>query len=154
MKCKCACIQGYNDSCTDAIFPKVEDWLEEDSDRSKSYFFMESLADPDDYRDTMDWLFCSIFPHEREACFAFYNDEGEPLRNIISEARRVFYEHILLSVLRQLYRRYTRWCEDRWENMQDHDIKSIAKKAIDNARINSRVLPGKRKGRTKFADDL
>lgn len=70
--------QCYERPATESIFPAVRRKLRS----AKAVQSLQWLAGDDlrlQYRDLIDLLYAELFD-QQEACFAFYADEGQPLR--------------------------------------------------------------------------
>lgn len=92
------------------VFPAVEEWLEEDSDRYRAFEIIKGRKSAGRYRSLMDFLLCEVCPSEREACVRYYRDEGPQLRFIRSERQLRFLESKLLLFLTLAYEAY---CQKR-----------------------------------------
>ena len=139
---------------TRSVFPRVERWLDRDSDRHNAWTILETRADPEDFRDTMDWLLVSTFPGEEDACMAFYAEEGKQMRFIISEARRKYYEHILLGVMRGLYAEFCRRRSLEWD-WTDEEAAELCERVLLEVTVEAVMVygiePGVREGKTRYA---
>jgi len=95
---------------TQTIFPLVESYLREESDREKALEFVAAKKNMDRYESVMDFLFCEVFPSFRNRCFAYYEDREKPLREIITEGQRQEFEKLLLCAVKHAYKLF---CEER-----------------------------------------
>ena len=89
--------------CTNSIFPQVETWLNEDSDRVNALEFVASRKDMGRYQSVVDFIFVEMHPSMRRACFAHYEDRGKALRQLIDEPQRSRYEQRMLALLGVAY---------------------------------------------------
>lgn len=99
---------------TDTVFPAVEAWLEEDSDRWNAFLRIKGRKSSERYQSVMDFLLCEVVPKHRDACFAFYADSGPALRDLATEAELRTIESRLMLFLIISYesftqRRYLSW---------------------------------------------
>ncbi len=92
------------------IFPAVEDWLAEDSDRYRAFEMIKGRKDAARYRSLMDFLLCEVCPDQRAACLRYYREEGPQLVRILSEREIKFLESKLLLFLTVAYEAY---CQKR-----------------------------------------
>lgn len=79
-------VQSLSGGTTDSVFPAIEAWLEADSDRWKAFTRIRGRKSAERYQSVMDFLLCEVIPQYRKACFAFYNDDGHPLRDLATHA--------------------------------------------------------------------
>ncbi len=90
----------------DTVFPAVEAWLEDDSDRQHAFEAIKGRRSARRYRSLMDFLLCEVCPEERPGCFAFYREQGPQLRGLRDERRIRFLESKLLVFLAIAYEAY------------------------------------------------
>jgi len=99
---------------TGSIFPEVEAYFDADSDRRKGLEYVAARKDMDRYHSVMDFLFCESFTQHRAACLRFYDDEGKPLRDLISEEKRAEYAAHLLYIVEQAHAWYSEKRRQSW----------------------------------------
>lgn len=102
-----------------SVLKKSERWLRDDSHRMHA---LERLQDPyraDLYRDLIDYLFCEIFTWEQEACFAYYDDKGPPLRKLYSKDQIEAYDLFMLNCLKVAYEIYLSDLEFSWAEYRE-----------------------------------
>jgi hypothetical protein len=88
------------DSAATSIFPEVEEFLMSSSELQDAVFAtLPSHVDMDRYRSMMDLLFCSVCPEYRWDCILFYRNQGPPLREYMSEEKRLRAVARLLALL-------------------------------------------------------
>ena len=92
------------------VFPAVEAWLEEDSDRYHAFEKLKGRKDARRYRSLIDFLLCEVCPEEKAGCFAFYRDDGPCLGQLRTKARIRFLESKLMLFLTISYEA---WCQSR-----------------------------------------
>ena len=101
-------------SC-DSIFPAVEAWLQTTTDHQESLKYVAKRKKMDRYVCMVDFLVGEIFEGNiRKACFKFYEDEGDPLREQIDGETREKMEMILLFVLTRAYKTFKDKREMSW----------------------------------------
>jgi len=90
------------ESNTDSVFQKTEAWLSKGKHRKAIKVFINNNKCPvlKGYRSTMDYIHVSLFPHWKEPCFKFYNDEGPQLREMTSAALIEKMDQHMLNVLK------------------------------------------------------
>lgn len=87
----------------DSVLPLVEAWLGESTDHWNALrAISRQKADPG-YRSVVDFVLVSVCPSLKHACFAFYEGDGPPLRDIATEAERRYYERRVLAFLELAY---------------------------------------------------
>lgn len=99
-----------------SIFPQVETLLE-DREYQKALRFVAWRKNMDRYTDTIDFLFCELFGHPWiKRCQEYYHNDGDPLRKIITEEQKEYYQKKMLSALELAYQRFTehRKCSWNW----------------------------------------
>ncbi len=107
--------------CTKTIFPKVEQWLEEDSDRWKALRYIGSKKSMERYRSVVDYLFAQVFPERRHEVFRYYlsNSDEHLLKECITVNDRAVMEGKLLIALEVAYQF---WCQKRaasWHQVRE-----------------------------------
>jgi len=85
---------------TQTVFPKTEEALRE-TENQKALAHVPGLAEQEDYRSVMDWLFCCVYPGERAACFCYYKDDGPSLKESKSRAELLLEDRVLLGVVKK-----------------------------------------------------
>jgi hypothetical protein len=88
---------------TDSVFKKSESWLLESSDRQETIQKIGCIRKAKRYRSVMDFIFCELFVKYRPSCFKFYEGEGPPLREILTEEEINNYDDALLRCLYLAY---------------------------------------------------
>lgn len=90
---------------TTCIFVEADKLLEElDYQRALSHV---SRLKKERYRSRMDYLFCEIFVEHRTAAFRFYNGEGPPAKDYLTQEEIQAYDVKLCEVLN--------WALDFWK---------------------------------------
>lgn len=92
------------------IFPAVEEWLAEDSDRYRAFELIKGRKNAGRYRSLIDFLLCEVCVEQRAACLRYYREEGPQLRFILSERETRYLESKLLVFLTIAYEAY---CQKR-----------------------------------------
>lgn len=103
------------EGATDSIFPEIEELFDEDFDL---YGALTRIAPPkadSDFRSVMDWLYVSIHPEAKKECLAFYEEQGPPLRAIISEEHRLRAQARIIALLLEAYRDFNKERERKWQ---------------------------------------
>lgn len=90
---------------THTIFPKVERWLD-DSDHQASLDLTAKRKDVTRYRSIIDFLYAELHPQWKPACFRYYDDEGPPLKELITAKQRKVMEATMLVFLEVSYAHY------------------------------------------------
>ena len=111
---------------TSTVFPKVESWIDADSDRMRALEFVASRKNMGRYRSVMDFLFCEIFTDQKKACFKFYADKGPQLIELATPAEIAVWERKLMIAVRHAY---TTWCEKRvisWSIFREESLRYAA----------------------------
>jgi len=88
---------------TESIFPRVEQWLQLSSDHAESLKYIAARKNMNRYRSVVDFLFCEIFLRFRSRCFAYYDERGKKLAEIITESERQEFENVLMTALQGAY---------------------------------------------------
>ena len=97
---------------TASIFPEVEEWLQESSDRQMAMKFMGRNFTME-YRSAVDYIFCAVFPQWKMSCRCFYQGNELPIRDLISPAERNYMQAKLMLALEVAYQL---WCEKRTQS--------------------------------------
>ena len=113
--------QSLTGGWTRSIFPKVEMWLEEDSDRWKALRFIGSKKSMERYRSVVDYLYAQVFPERRAEVFRFYlsGDEAHMAKELITVRGRAVMEAKLLIALEVAYQL---WVDNRaasWKQVRE-----------------------------------
>jgi len=95
---------------TQTIFPKVEEWLQQDGDRWRCLEYVGSRASMESYRSVVDYLHAQVIPGARWDCTRFYAGKGPPLREVIVDSQRRVDEALLLIALEVAHQA---WCAKR-----------------------------------------
>jgi hypothetical protein len=98
---------------TESIFPEVENLLFS-GDYYKALAHVAARKSMDKYRSVMDFLFCELHQEWRSACQRFYSGQGQPLRELISETERQFFNNRLLTALNIAHEEYMLQCHISW----------------------------------------
>lgn len=98
---------------TESIFPLVEKWLDQE-DNVKALRHISGKPGKYGYHSVIDWLTCETFPEEKPRCKAFYKNQGPLLRELISDARREFYERVMLFVLMTAHKAFQEKQQTEW----------------------------------------
>jgi len=113
-ECRCDCLQLIG-GLTVSIFPEAERMLIEDTDFQKALEFVAARKAMEQYRSVIDFLFCELHPEWKPACQKFYNNQGSPLRDLVSvgEIERLSQRMVIaLLVAKELLDR--KFCHD-WD---------------------------------------
>lgn len=78
--CMMMCVEV---AATDSIFPRVDELLGQPEYQKALRYVAKGLR-MSRYRSMVDFFFAELFGWQRQ-CFAFYNDEGPSLQEIIRE---------------------------------------------------------------------
>ena len=88
---------------SDSVFPLVEAWLQETTDHWNALRVISARKVDSGFRSVVDFVFVSVCPELRRACFAFYDGDGKSLREMISESERRYLERKVLLFLEVAY---------------------------------------------------
>jgi len=94
---------------SESVFPKGEAWLQQD-DHENALRVLAQSRPAQGYRSVIDFLFCTVFPWQQQACQRFYDDKGPALRDASTDGQLAAYERWLLAVLEGAH---AEWCKDR-----------------------------------------
>jgi len=95
---------------TTTIFPKAEEWLNQDGDRWRCLAFVGSKRSMEGYRSVVDYLGSQVLPGWKRDCLKFYRGEGPQAIDIITNRERKLLEAKLLLALEVAYQL---WCDQR-----------------------------------------
>jgi hypothetical protein len=87
---------------TESLFPKVEEWLQESSDRQYVVRTIQSFARVDDtggYKSVVDYIFANVYPSWRKHVFRYYRGKGSQLKHQITNAERLKMQRRMLKCL-------------------------------------------------------
>jgi hypothetical protein len=84
---------------TASIFPQIDAMLEQTEYQKAVGFFPKGRYRVGRYASVLDFLFSELFDMQ-DYCFAFYREEGAPLRDILTPSQRAWCEHVLDGALR------------------------------------------------------
>lgn len=90
---------------TDSIFPDVERWLKEDSDRYKVLHAIRSFRQTDTagtYQSVVDYIFASVFPEWRKHVFRFYKEKGPRMMHMVTNEERLVMQGKMIKCLEVL----------------------------------------------------
>jgi hypothetical protein len=102
---------------TQSVFPRSERWLKKSSKHQRALRELFEKSDDDrlaKYRSLMDAVFCESFPHEQEACFAYYANKGPKLNELKRATTLKKYDSFLLRMLQFAHRLSTTKLEMSW----------------------------------------
>jgi hypothetical protein len=88
---------------SDSIFPLVEAWLQEGTDHWNALREISQRKTDPGFRSVVDFVFVAMHPSFKRACFAFYDKGGPPLRKLITESERRYFERRMLAFLEIAY---------------------------------------------------
>lgn len=111
---------------TQTIFPVVEDWLNATTDHQAALEWAASRKNMDRYHSVVDFLFCETFAHFRPLCIEFYEKNGKPLREIVSDDQARRFQHVLMSVLAVAYEAFQADRRVSWGWVRDEGIARAA----------------------------
>lgn len=94
---------GVLGGITLSVFQKSESWLLESSNHQEVIQKVGHPRRAKRYQSLMDFLFCELFVKFRKPCFAFYEEEGPPLRDIITKEEIETYDGSLLRIFHLAY---------------------------------------------------
>lgn len=97
---------------TESVFPGVERWLQQDSDRQRALAFIAGGDTMERYKSVMDFLFCETYPEWQQRCFDWYEErEGsDQLLNQSTPRERAAWGRHLYVVVKVAYEAY---CDER-----------------------------------------
>lgn len=90
-------------TATESLFPEIDKLLE-NRRYQRALRPLVARRTRKQYRSMVDLLFCELFPEYQDACFAFYNDDGDPLRDILPREEVGIFNAFMLLALDQLVR--------------------------------------------------
>jgi hypothetical protein len=90
---------------TSSVFPLVEVWLREDSDRQKIAREL-NVEVCIEYRSVIDMLFCETFREFQTPCVSYYEVRGKQFRKLLSEEKLAIYERALLYACMMAYEKF------------------------------------------------
>mgnify|MGYP001558703108 FL=1 len=91
----------------DSVFPLVEAWLAEESDRWHAFEKIRGRRDAGRYRSVIDFLLCEVVPSYRRPCFAFYETGERALHAVVSPRELLQLQARLMLFLAISYEAYT-----------------------------------------------
>ena len=84
---------------SESLFPTVERWLFDSSDKRNALEHVTSRDDMRPYRSIIDYLTCEVFPELQPTCFKFYKNTGPHMRELLTKEQLMMIETTLLQVL-------------------------------------------------------
>ena len=100
---------------TRTIFPLVEKWLQETTDHWNALRVISKRKVDSGFHSVVDFILVSVCPAYRQGCFAYYAEEGPPLREIATERERRYLERRLLAFLEVAYAAFVSKRRLSWE---------------------------------------
>ena len=88
---------------SDSIFPLVEAWLQESTDHWNALRAVSCRKSDPGFHSVVDFVLVGVCPELRRSCFAFYDDRGKPLRELVTERERNYFERKMLLFLEVSY---------------------------------------------------
>jgi len=88
---------------TESVFPKVEQWLQQDSDHQHALRHIAGRKSVIRYRSVIDFIFTELHPSMHKHVVAFYEDRGPQIRFMITERERVYFEARMIVLLEVAY---------------------------------------------------
>jgi len=87
---------------SDSVLKQSERYLRGSIDvqRALSRLNDEDTENAEEYVSLMDYIICAIFPEIKPSCFAFYQDEGPPLLQLLSRKQVKDFDNLILAVLK------------------------------------------------------
>jgi hypothetical protein len=85
----------------DSIFPLIEAWLQESTDHWNALREISSKKTDPGFQSVIDFILVTLHPSLKRSCFAFYDKGGLPLRKLITERERCYFEgrmHVFLEI--------------------------------------------------------
>jgi hypothetical protein len=121
-----AIINTTPDSITTSIFPEVDKILNT-IEYQKSLLFVASFAKKKMvcYRSMMDFFFCELFTDYKGSCYEFYEEEGKPLRDVLSAAEARVFQDRLIQALMLAHNRLTN-SEPGWKSYREEVLLLVA----------------------------
>ena len=113
---------------TRSIFHYTEMVLNSNTDIMNALKYVASRKKMDRYKSVMDFLFCEIFTSWIFHCRKFYNNDGPPLREVLSQDQIESYDLMLMQALEVAYHLFQ---EDRCKSWRQ--FVSCAKKKFEVA---------------------
>lgn len=86
-----------------SVFPLVETWLQETTDHWNALRAISKRKVDAGFCSVVDFVFVSVCPSFRRACLDFYAGDGPPLRDLVTESERRYFERRLLAFLEVAY---------------------------------------------------
>ena len=110
---------------TQSSLPRSERFLLESSDHQEALLNLRANFNSD-YRSVMDYVFCEMFPQFRSKCHKFYDDEGPPLRNLVSSDDLEMYDRCILRSLKLAYEVFCSRRKMSWKTIKKIALKEAA----------------------------
>jgi len=88
-----------------SVFPRLNEWLDSDSDHLEILRELATEATLE-YRSIADLIFCETFRDHQEACQAFYEGRGKPLRELYGQKELAMFERGLLFACHTAYKQF------------------------------------------------
>lgn len=86
-----------------SVFPLVEAWLQESTDHWNALRSIARRKVDAGFHSVVDFVFVAVCPSFRRHCLDFYAGDGPPLRDLVMEPERRYFEHRLLAFLEVAY---------------------------------------------------
>lgn len=85
------------------VFPLVEAWLQESTDHWNALRAISKRKADVGFHSVIDFVFVAVCPSFRRPCLDFYAGDGPPLRDLVTEPERRYFERRLLAFLEVAY---------------------------------------------------
>jgi hypothetical protein len=85
------------------VFPLVESWLQESTDHWNALRAISKRKVDAGFHSVVDFVFVSVCPSFRQPCLDFYAGDGPPLRDLVMEPERRYFERRILAFLEVAY---------------------------------------------------
>lgn len=111
---------------TESVFPEAEAWLLSDSDHQSALEFIASKKNMNRYHSLVDFLFVELVPRYRRSCFAFYNNDGPLLKDMITLEEHDSYRRLLLAALEVALQAFHARQPMLWDNFRAAAYQAVA----------------------------
>lgn len=98
-----------------SVFPLVEAWLQETTDHWNALRDISKRKVDSGFHSVVDFILVSVCPSYRRSCFAYYEGEGLPLRDLVTESERRYLERRMLAFLEVAYAAFSSKRRLSWE---------------------------------------
>lgn len=99
-----------------SVFPQVEKWVYSKSDHAELLQELVPFVEIE-YQSLLDLLFCESYRDQQEACLAFYEGKGPPLRELCTGKELQMFERGLLLSCKLAYERVKKGRFRSWEHI-------------------------------------